>query len=150
MIGLRRLLTLAALGLAIAGAAPAKPIAVSEGWTRPAAAGLNGAGYLTVINRGSRPDRLMGASSTVASAVSIHRSLQVGGVMTMRTLPFVDVGAGSRVTFAPGGLHLMLEGLRRPLRAGESVPVSLSFANAGRVPARLAVRAAMAMPGMGN
>ena len=150
MTALRYLPALAALSLVTAGGAAANPIAVSGGWTRPAAAGLNGAGYLTVVNRGSRPDRLMGASSAVASAVSIHRSLQVGGVMTMRTLPFVDVAAGSRVTLAPGGLHLMLEGLRRPLRAGESVPVSLSFAKAGRVSARLAVRAAMAMPGMGN
>jgi len=150
MIGRLLVLALAALGLVTAGAASANPIAVSDGWTRPAAAGLNGAGYITVINRGSRPDRLMSASSAVASAVSIHRSLQVGGVMTMRTLPFVEVGAGSRVTFAPGGLHLMLEGLRRPLRAGESVPVSLSFAKAGQVSARLEVRAATAMPGMGN
>lgn len=146
-----RPLALAALCLATAAAAPASPIVVSGGWTRPTAAGLNGAGYFTVVNRGPRPDRLTGASSPVATAVSIHRSQQVGSVMTMRALPFLDVGGGAKVTFAPGGLHLMLEGLRRPLRTGESVPMSLSFARAGHVRAILQVRpGATAMPGMAN
>jgi copper(I)-binding protein len=142
---------LAALCLATVAAAPIAPIVVNGGWTRPTAAGLNGVGYFTVVNRGPRPDRLTGASSPVASAVSIHRSLEVGGVMTMRALPSLDVGGGTKVTFAPGGLHLMLEGLRRPLRAGESIPVSLTFTRAGRVRAILQVRAgATAMPGMAN
>ncbi len=110
---------------------------------------MNGAGYLTLVNRGRLADRLIGASSSVAAEVSLHRSLQIGGVMTMRAVSVLDVGGGARVSFAPGGLHLMFEGLRRPLLPGQSVPVSLIFARAGRVRATLIVRAGPPpMPGM--
>ncbi|HEY2481053.1 MAG TPA: copper chaperone PCu(A)C [Caulobacteraceae bacterium] len=147
---MRPLWPLALAAVFLAAAAPTKPIVVTGGWTRPVAAGLNGAGYLSVVNRGPRPDRLMGASSPAAATVSIHRSLQVGGVMTMRAVPFLDIGGGAKVIFAPGGLHLMLEGLRRPLRVGQDVPVTLTFARAGQVRATLHVRAiAPAMSGMG-
>jgi hypothetical protein len=103
---------------------------------------MNGAGYLTIVNRGRLTDRLTGASSPVASTVSIHQSRQIGSMMTMRPIAFLDVAAGARVSLAPGGLHLMLEGLKRPLRAGQSVPVTLIFARGGRVPAALAVSGA--------
>jgi hypothetical protein len=129
--------------------APAPPITVVGAWIRPARAGMNGAGYMTLVNRSRLADRLIGASSPVASRVSLHRSLDVGGVMTMRAVPALDVAGGARVSLAPGGLHLMFEGLRRPLLAGQSVPVSLTFARAGRVRATLVVHvAAPAMPGM--
>lgn len=143
------LLVLAAGMVAAAVAAPATPIAVIGAWIRPAQAGMNGAGYMTLVNRGRLADRLMGASSPVATHVSLHRSLEIGGVMTMRPVPVLDVQSGARVNFAPGGLHLMFEGLRRPLLAGQSVPVTLNFARAGRVRATLMVRVgAPAMPGM--
>jgi periplasmic copper chaperone A len=130
-------------------AAPATPIAVVGAWIRPAQAGMNGAGYMTLVNRGRLADRLIGASSPVAAQVSLHRSLEIGGVMTMRAVPVLDVQGGARVSLAPGGLHLMLEGLRRPLAPGQSVPVSLIFAKSGRVPATLIVRVgAPAMSGM--
>jgi hypothetical protein len=144
-------LVLLAAGMvpAAVNAAPATPIAVVGAWIRPAQAGMNGAGYMTLVNRGRLADRLIGASSPAAAQVSLHRSLEIGGVMTMRPVPVLDVGGGARVSFAPGGLHLMFEGLRRPLLAGQSVPVSLTFAKAGRVRATLIVRVgAPAMPGM--
>jgi hypothetical protein len=110
---------------------------------------MNGAGYLTIVNHGRLADRLIGAASPVASKVSIHQSRQVGAVMTMRALAFLDVGAGARVTLAPGGFHLMLEGLKRPLRVGQTAPVTLVFARSGLVRASLVVRGAPpAMPGM--
>ena len=125
-----------------ANAAPATPIAVVGAWIRPAQAGMNGAGYLTLVNRGRLADRLIGAYSPVAAKVSLHRSLQIGGVMTMRAVSALDVGGGARVSFAPGGLHLMFEGLRRPLLPGQSVPLSLIFTRAGKVRATLIVGAA--------
>lgn len=134
---------------AAVGAARATPIEVAGAWIRPAQAGMNGAGYMTLVNRGRLADRLIGASSPAAAQVSLHRSLEIGGVMTMRAVPVLDLGRGARVSFAPGGLHLMLEGLRRPLLPGQSVPVSLIFARAGRVRVTLIVRVgAPAMPGM--
>jgi copper(I)-binding protein len=133
---------------AAVGAAPATPIAVVGAWIRPAQVGMNSAGYMTLVNRGLA-DRLIGASSPVAAQVSVHRSLEIGGVMTMRAIPVLDVAGGGRVSLAPGGLHLMLEGLRRPLAPGQRVPVTLIFAKAGRVRITLIVRVgAPAMPGM--
>jgi hypothetical protein len=74
--------------------------------------------------------------------VSIHQSRQIGAMMTMRQMASIDVATGARVSLTPGGLHLMLEGLKRPLRAGQSVPVTLIFARGGKVRAALAVSGA--------
>ena len=122
------------------GAAP-PPISVSGGWTRPALPGMTAAGYRGIVNRGSRPDRLVAASSPVAASVSLHESRMVGSVMTMRSVASLTIPPRGRVTLAPGGLHLMLEGLRRPLRAGERVPLSLRFAGVGSSQVSLSVGA---------
>jgi copper(I)-binding protein len=145
-----RLRPLVLAALLATGAAPA-PLAVSGGWTRPALPGMTAAGYLVIVNRGPRPDRLVAASSPVAARVSLHESRLVGSVMTMRPVASLTIPPGGSVALTPGGLHLMLEGLRRPLRAGERVPLSLQFAGAGQARASLAVGAgppAPPMPGM--
>ena len=112
---------------------------------------MNAAGYGSITNRGPRADRLIGAASAAASKVSIHESRSAGGVMSMRTLSDLAIPAGATVTFAPGGLHLMLEGLKRPLNPGARVAITLTFAKAGVVRSELVVRSgdpAPAMPGM--
>ena len=125
---------------------------MSGAWTRPAAAGINGAGYLILTNRGRLADSLIGVSSPAAARGSIHRSaMAAGGVITMRDLPSLAIAPGATVKFAPGGLHLMLEGLKRPLKAGDTVPAVLTFARAGRVTVTFTVRAGapdLSMPGM--
>jgi copper(I)-binding protein len=131
-----------------AAAAPA--VSVSGAWTRPTAtAGMNAAGYLTLVNRGNREARLVAASSPDASSVTLHRSAAAGPVMTMRSVAFIAVPAHGKADLAPGGYHLMLEGVRRPLHVGDKVPVSLSFAGGGAMRAVLRVRAGGgSMPGM--
>ena len=152
----RRAALAAGLAVALAGApwvqaAVSGPLTVAGAWTRPAAVGQTGAGYLSITNRGRAADRLIAASSAAATRVSIHESRMVGSVMTMRALDGVAVAGGATVAFRPGGLHLMLEGLRRPLKVGERVAVTLIFARAGRRAAVFSVRngpPAPAMPGM--
>jgi hypothetical protein len=97
------------------------------------------AAYLTLVNRGRTPLRLVGAETPVASRVSLHRDHQEhkhrghqehkGGhaVLGMRPVPYVEVPPGGTVAFRPGGYHLMLEGLKRPLKAGEKVELTLLF-----------------------
>jgi hypothetical protein len=110
---------------------------------------MNAAGYLTIVNQGPRADRLVGVASSAAARVSIHQSRQVGAVMTMRAVPVLTIPPRGAVELAPGGYHLMFVGLTRPLRPGDSAPVTLTFQRAGVVHARLVVRvAAPAMPGM--
>lgn len=138
----RRLALAAMIALVAAPALALTPVIfVHGGWTRPTAAGMNAAGYLTIVNRGPFADRLTGASSPVARGISLHVSRQMGTVMTMRPVQAITVAAGSSVTLGPGGYHLMLEGLKRPLKPGMSVPLSLSFARVGTVRVALKVGA---------
>ena len=147
---LSRRLALAFLLVAAAGGAAAKSaITISQAWTRPATAGMNGAGYLTIANPAPFPDRLLSAASPAAAKVSLHQSRQSGTVMIMVDVPALRIPARGRVSLAPGGYHLMLEHLTQPLRVGDHVPVTLTFDRAGVVRARLEVRgAAPAMRGM--
>ncbi len=142
---------LALAGAPLARAASVGPLTIAEAWTRPAAAGQTGAGYLSITNSGRTADRLIAAASPAAARVSIHESTMVGSVATMRAVGAVTIAAGSTALFRPGGLHLMLEGLKRPLKVGGRVAVTLIFAKAGRKAATFSVRdgpPAPAMPGM--
>jgi copper(I)-binding protein len=124
-----------AAGIAMAGAA-AQPgeapgrIEIGQPWARatPGAARV-GAVYLTI--RSAAGDRLLSASSPVAAA-ELNESAMAGMVMNMRRLTGVALPAGQRVAVAPGGMHMMLVGLKAPLREGQSFPLTLTFAKAGR------------------
>ena len=145
-----RLVLAGLLFLAVGSAAAARgPIEVHGAWTRPGAAGMNAAGYLTIVNRGARSDRLLSAASPVAERVTLHQSRQVGSVITMVDVPDLIIPPHGEVALAPGGYHLMLEHLTRPLRMGDQAAVVLTFERAGAIRARLLVTAtAPAMAGM--
>ena len=87
---------------------------------------LAGALALTLVNDGVA-DRLVSASSPLATKVELHESAMDGMVMTMRPLGPVGVKAGETVILAPGGKHLMFSGLKAPFVAGAKVPVTLTF-----------------------
>jgi hypothetical protein len=130
-----------------AGAAAGLSPELEAAWARPAALGGADAGYLRIDNRAGRPDLLLGAASPVAIDVSIHESRMAGPVMTMRPLKALVIPGGRSVTLAPGGVHLMIMGLKRPLRPGDRFPVTLTFAKAGRRSAEFLV--ASFPPGQG-
>ena len=117
------------------------PITVETPWTRAAGLGGQGAGFITIRNAGAA-DRLLSASTPAAGRTEMHTMLRDGDVMRMRELPEIAVPAGGAVTLAPGGLHLMLIGLTRPLEVGEQVPITLVFERAGAVTVNLAVQPA--------
>jgi copper(I)-binding protein len=107
---------------------------IGHPWARPTLPGqTSGGGYLSVNNQGSRPDRLLGGSTSAAAAVEVHEMRMEGDVMRMRERAALDLPAGKVVTLAPGGLHLMLTGLRSPLKAGDRVPLKLYFERAGEI-----------------
>ncbi len=132
------LLTSLVLAMAFPAAAVAAP-QVQAGWSRPAAQGTTGAGFMTVANPDKAADALVGATSPVAREVQVHLSSMKGGIASMQKAARVPVPAGGRVTFQPGGYHLMLMGLTRPLKSGDTVPVTLIFASGARVNASLVV-----------
>lgn len=135
----RRLFLAAALLPMAAGAQSA--ITIETPWTRAAGAGGQGAGFITIRNGGAA-DRLLSASTPAAGRAELHTMLRDGDVMRMRELDAIAVPANGAVTLAPGGLHIMLIGLTRPLAVGEQVPLTLVFEHAGTVTVNLAVQPA--------
>jgi hypothetical protein len=100
----------------------------------------NGAVYVTVMNRGASPDALVGAATDAAASVELHETVQEGGVMKMRPLPRFEVPAGGRLEMKPGGHHIMLLGLTRDLKPGDTVTVTVTFEKAGRMTVEAPVR----------
>ncbi len=90
-----------------------------------------GTAYMKIINGGKRPIRLMSASTPMAASVEFHSMTMTNGIMRMR-----PVAAGillprhGEVRFAPGGFHMMLVGLKKPLAEEEMVPLTLHFKGA--------------------
>ena len=135
-------LLVASLVAATAAAAAPPRITVSGAWTRPAMAGMNAAGYMTITNNSPVADRLSGASSALAAGTSLHESRMIGIISTMRPVAGIVVPPHGSVRLEPNGFHLMLEGLKRPLKPGGRAPLTLEFQRAGAVRTWLDVRAA--------
>jgi copper(I)-binding protein len=125
---------------ALPAAAREGGLEVKQAWSRPAAAGANGVGYLTLINHG-KADALIGVESPVAQKVEMHASSMAGGVMKMSREDRVPVPAGGQVSFAPNGRHLMLVGLKQALHAGDHVAATLRFASGATLKVDLPVGA---------
>ena len=106
---------------------------VGQPWSRPAAAGVNGAGYMTVTNRGAAPDTLTAVESPAAKKLEMHHSSMSGGLMTMRKIDSVLLPPGKAITFAPAGYHIMLIGLAKAQKAGDVVPATLVFKSGARL-----------------
>jgi copper(I)-binding protein len=110
-------------------------LVISQAWSRATPGGAKiGGGYLTIENRGSMPDRLIGGTWDGGAKVEVHEMAVNDGVMTMRPLDQgLGIEPGKTVKLAPGGIHLMLFDLKSPLKQGENVPVTLEFEKAGKV-----------------
>ena len=120
--------------LAACHGANSKPdLDIRQAWARETAPGQSGgAVYLTIENRGGGGDRLVSVSTPRASMAMLHGSSSSGGIMAMRMVTGIDLPAGATVSLAPLGSHVMLDGVARPLRAGEMIPLTLSFAKSGQ------------------
>jgi copper(I)-binding protein len=117
-------------------------LVITQAWSRATPGGAKIAGgYLTIENKGSTPDRLIGGSGNVAAKVEVHEMTMKNGVMTMRQLDKgLTIEPGKTVKLAPGGYHLMLFDLKNPLKQGDKVPLTLEFEKAGNVNLSLEVQ----------
>lgn len=86
------------------------------------------AAYMTIKSRAAA--RIVSAESDAAGAVQIHSMSMRDDIMRMRQLDSLDLPAGQEVRLVPGGVHLMLAGLKHPLRAGSSVDLRLTVIGA--------------------
>jgi copper(I)-binding protein len=117
-------------------------LVITQAWSRATPSGAKVAGgYLTIENKGSTPDRLIGGAGDVAGKVEVHEMATNNGVMTMRALDKgLTIAPGKTVKLAPGGYHLMMTDLKAPLKQGDKVPVTLEFEKAGKVTLSLDVQ----------
>ena len=108
-------------------------VAVLDAWARANAPGQTvGAAYMTLIS--AQDSTMVKVESDIAGTVEIHSMSMDNGVMKMRMLEELPLPAGKAEKLAPGGFHLMLFDLKKPLTAGESVKLTLTFRdNAGKV-----------------
>lgn len=104
-------------------------IIVSNAWARPTVGQAPGAVYLTISNRGDGTDRLTGAYADRAAMVMVHQNEMVDGVSKMRMAGEINIPANEQIEMRPGGTHIMLEGLRAPLRTGDDFDLVLKFRN---------------------
>ena len=127
-------------GQARAHAPGATTVAVEQPWARATPAGAKtGAAYATLINNGSSTDRLLGATTPAAEKVQFHKETEDKGISRMRELRTVEIGPQGKVVFKPGDMHIMLVGLKQPLKQGETIPLTLTFEKAGKIDVKVSV-----------
>ena len=145
------LLLVAAASPALAGGHLASEhVKVMGAWSRALPpVSKNGAAYLMLKSAAKKSVRVVGGESPVAEMVELHTHLTEGGVMKMRKLEDgVEVPAGESVTFEPGGMHVMLMGLKKPLKSGEAFPLTLRFEDGGTASVEVKVMSPDEAPSM--
>jgi hypothetical protein len=144
-------LTLGAVLLATAcagdatGGAPVRGLVLRDGWARATDSGATGGAYLVLENRDTTAVSVTGVSTAVAEAAELHETMVHDGVAHMMPHTAVAIAPGATLAMAPGGMHLMLVGMRRAVAEGDTVDVVLRFTRgagaADSLPVRLPVRA---------
>ncbi len=117
---------------------------VDNAWARATPGkSATGAAYVTI--KSPTADKLVAASTPVAKEAQLHTMEMSGMVMKMRPIASIDIPAGQAVTLAPGGMHIMLMGLAKPLKTGQTFPLTLTFDKAGSRTVNVAVEKIGAM-----
>jgi copper(I)-binding protein len=133
------------IALALGFAAPAHAhvstgLEVTQAWSRPAAAGGVGGGYLVLTNHSKKADALVKVESPAAREVQVHQTSMAGGMVSMAPALRVSIPAGGSVNFAPGGYHLMFMGLKKALNPGDTLPATFTFASGAKLKAAFKVQ----------
>jgi copper(I)-binding protein len=133
-IAVATLLTIGA-AVSLAAAAMASDVMVMKPFARASAtlAAKSGAVYLTIMNHGNEPDRLIGVSSDIARVAHIHQTTEENGVASMRAVDELEIAAHGEQALAPGGMHVMLFDLKEPLKEGSHFKLTLKFERNGSV-----------------
>jgi copper(I)-binding protein len=123
-------------------------ILIQHAWARASiGAAKAGAAYLTLVNHGGAPDRLVSVRTPVAERAGLHSHTMEDGVMKMRPVGAIEVAPGEPTVLGPGGLHIMMMGLKAPLVEGERFPVTLVFERAGEATVHVIIDKATSMHG---
>jgi copper(I)-binding protein len=146
---MKQLSTLLATALAVACVAAVAPaaqdqtVAARDAWIRQPIAGRDvTAAYLVVDNHGAAPRAIVGAASDVAKALELHEMKMDNGMMRMSRVERIEVPPHGSAELKPGGFHIMMFGLERPLAAGAEVPLTLLLDDGTKVAVTAVVRTA--------
>lgn len=132
-----------AFALASCGEQAIPKIEISDAWTRESVAGQDaGAAYATIENTGGSDDKLLAVITDRATMPMIHSTVSENGISRMRMLQSVEVPSGGTVELRPGGMHIMMDGLKSPLKAGETFDVTFRFKLSGDLVVPVKVEAA--------
>lgn len=139
---MRRLTLLAAVLVCACGRpTPTPPVEVRDVWARPADSASVTAAYLIILNHGQLPVQLSSASSPLAVSVTLHETMDMGGMMHMMPLDSAQtIAAGDSLVLREGAKHFMVAGLTRKLSGGDSLPLELHFSDGRVLHATAAVR----------
>jgi copper(I)-binding protein len=118
-------------------------IQVGKPWSRATPKGAKVAGaYMTITNKGTAPDRLVGGSTSAASGFEVHSMVMDQGIAKMRPVEGgLEIKPGETVELKPGSFHVMLTGLKQPLEKGQKIKATLEFEKAGKVDIEYTVEA---------
>jgi copper(I)-binding protein len=107
----------------------------------------SGAAYVSIENNGKQADKLVGVSTPIAASAQIHTMTMVGNVMKMREVDGIELEPSGKIAMQPGnGYHIMLMGLKQPLKVGDQFPMTLMFEKAGKL--KVSVDVKEIKPGM--
>ena len=126
-----------------------KSLSIDHPYTRATPPGArSGGAFFVISNASSTPDKLISVTSPAAGSTEIHQMAMDGGVMKMRAVSALEVPPGGKLELKPGGYHVMLLDLKQPLKVGDTVPLTLTFQNAGSIAITVDVEAMGSMGGM--
>jgi copper(I)-binding protein len=138
---MKRLRLVAFVAALAASPALAGELTVTGAWARTTPPGIPmGAAYLTIRNDTKKSDRLLKLKASVGTKAEVHRTEVIEGIARMREVSVLHLAPGERAELAPGGMHVMLMGLRKPLVEGQTFELELLFEVAGPRKVEVVVR----------
>ncbi|MEN3028882.1 MAG: copper chaperone PCu(A)C [Aquificaceae bacterium] len=128
-------------GVLFGGAVFAQPkIEVKDAWVRevPPTSKMSAA-YMIIENKGNQPDKLVDAKNNASEITELHETMEG----KMRKVKAIEVPANGKTELKPGGLHVMLINLKKPLKEGETVELVLKFEKSGEIKVNAPVKKGM-------
>ena len=120
-------------------------LVIEKAWARKTSRTVSTAVYFTIKNDSHELDYLNGVSTDIAATSMIHQSREVDGMMRMDHVEELPIAPGETLAFAPGGYHVMLMGLTKPLEEGDVFTITLDFEHAGKTPVVVEVTGMMGL-----
>ncbi len=109
-------------------------IIIKDPWIRAVPlSSKNTALFMTIVNKSDKQDSLISVKTDIAKMVMIHKTVEENGIMKMKHVDSLSIPPYSEVKLKPGGLHIMIMGLKRPIKEGENVKINLFFKNSGNI-----------------